>query len=44
MAKKLTLDVKDEELWKEVLRYKIDSGLKNLNDVVVELIGKGLKD
>jgi len=42
MAKKLILDC-DEDLWKEVLKYKIDSGLKNNNQVVIQLIKKGLK-
>ena len=42
MAKKLILDVNDE-LWNEVLKYKIDYGLKNNNDAVTQLIQKGLK-
>lgn len=41
MAKKLILDV-DEELWKRVLKFKIDKDLKNNNEAVVELIKKGL--
>jgi hypothetical protein len=41
MAKKLILDV-DNELWKEVLKYKIDKELKTNNDAVIELIKKGL--
>ena len=41
MPKKLILDV-DEELWKEVLKYKIDNDLKNNNEAVVNLIKKGL--
>jgi hypothetical protein len=43
MPKKLILDI-DEELWKEVLKYKIDSDLKNNNEAVVKLIKKGLKN
>ena len=39
MAKKLILDI-DEETWKEVLKYKIDKGLKNNNEAVVKLIKK----
>jgi len=42
MTKKLILDV-DEDTWKEVLKYKIDYGLKNNNETVVRLIKKGLK-
>lgn len=42
MAKKLILDCEDK-LWNEVLKYKIDKGLKNNNEAVVELIKKGLK-
>ena len=42
MPKKLILDV-DEETWKEVLKYKIDEGLKNNNEAVGKLIKKGLK-
>lgn len=42
MPKKLILDI-DEETWKEVLKYKIDSGLKNNNDAVKQLIKKGLR-
>ncbi len=41
MAKKLILDVEDK-LWREVLKYKIDYGLKNNNQAVVKLIKKGL--
>ena len=40
--KKLILDI-DEETWKNVLRYKIDYGLKNNNETVVKLIQRGLK-
>jgi len=42
MAKKLILDV-DDKLWNEVLKYRIDYGLKNNNEAVVQLIQKGLK-
>jgi len=42
MPKKLILDI-DDEIWKEVLKYKIDYGLKNNNEAVVKLIKKGLK-
>jgi hypothetical protein len=42
MAKKLILDIEDK-LWNEVLKYKIDYGLKNNNEAVKELIEKGLK-
>ena len=42
MAKKLILDCEDK-LWNEVLKYRIDSGLKNNNEAVVSLIKKGLK-
>jgi hypothetical protein len=42
MAKKLLLDC-DNKLWNEVLKYKIDKGLKNNNEAVIELIKKGLK-
>ena len=42
MPKKLILDI-DEETWKEVLKYKIDSDLPNNNQAVVRLIKKGLK-
>lgn len=42
MPKKLILDI-DEELWKEVLKYKIDNDLKNNNEAVVKLIKIGLK-
>lgn len=43
MPKKIILDV-DEETWKEVLKYKIDFGLENLNETVVRLIKKGLRN
>ena len=42
MAKKLLLDCEDK-FWNEVLKYKIDSGLKNNNEAVIDLIKKGLK-
>jgi hypothetical protein len=42
MTKKLILDI-DEETWKEVLKYKIDSDLVNNNEAVVKLIKRGLK-
>jgi len=42
MAKKLILDI-DEPTWREVLKYKIDYGLKNNNQAVVKLIQKALK-
>ena len=41
MAKKLLLDV-DEKLWREVLKYKIDYGIKNNNLTVIKLIKKAL--
>lgn len=42
MPKKMILDI-DNALWKEVLKFKIDGGLKNNNEAVVKLIQKGLK-
>ena len=42
MAKKLILDI-DEETWKEVQKFKIDSDLRNNNEAVVKLIQRGLK-
>jgi len=42
MAKKLILDVEDK-LWREVLKFKIDYGLKNNNKAVIKLIERGLK-
>ena len=42
MAKKLILDI-DDKIWREVLKYKIDYGLKNNNEAVVKLIQKALK-
>ena len=42
MPKKLILDI-DEDTWKEVLKYKIDYGLKNNNEAVIKLVQKGLK-
>jgi len=43
MAKKLILDC-DDKLWNEVLKYRIDNGLKNNNNAVIDLIKKGLKN
>lgn len=42
MPRKLILDI-DEETWKKVLKYKIDSTLSNNNEAVVRLIKKGLE-
>ena len=42
MTKKLILDI-DEETWKEVRKFKIDSNLKTNNEAVVKLIIRGLK-
>ncbi|HLC71963.1 MAG TPA: hypothetical protein VJH37_00100 [Candidatus Nanoarchaeia archaeon] len=42
MAKKIILDC-ENILWNEVLKYRIDKGLKNNNEAVIELIKKGLK-
>ena len=42
MAKKLILDCEDK-LWNEVLKYKIDAGLKTTNATVIKLIEKSLK-
>lgn len=44
MTKKLNLDVKDEELWAQVLIYKVKRRLKTNNEAVLELIRKGLDD
>ncbi|MDP9288177.1 MAG: hypothetical protein M3P08_08270 [Thermoproteota archaeon] len=41
MPKKLILDV-DEDIWKDVLKYKIDTEFANNNEAVVDLIKKGL--
>jgi len=41
MAKKLLLDV-DDKLWREVLKFKIDYGIKNNNLAVIKLIKKAL--
>ena len=41
MAKKLILDI-DEDTWREVLKFKIDQGLRKNNDAVVQLIKQGL--
>lgn len=37
MSKKLVLDC-DNELWKDVLKYKIDNSLLNNNETVILLI------
>jgi len=42
MAKKLILDCKDKQLWKDVMKYKIDAELRNANQAVLNLIKKGL--
>lgn len=42
MAKKLLLDC-DNKLWNEVLKYRIDKGLKNNNEAVLDLIKKALR-
>ncbi len=42
MAKKMILDV-EEQLWKEVLKTKIDLGLKNNNETVVKLLREALR-
>lgn len=42
MVKKLILDI-DEDTWKEVLKFKIDSNSKNNNEAVIKLIKHGLK-
>lgn len=41
MPKKLILDINDD-IWKDVLKYKIDNNLKNNNETVVTLIKKSL--
>lgn len=43
VPKKIILDA-DETLWREVLKFKIDRGLKKNNDAVIELIRRGLKN
>lgn len=43
MAKKLILDA-NEELWKKVLKFKIDHDLKNNNEAVIRLLEKGLEE
>ena len=46
-SKLVTLGAKlnvNEDLWKEVLKFKIDNDLKNNNEAVVKLIEKGLKN
>ena len=42
MPKKIILDC-EEKLWREVLKFKIDYGLKNNNEAVIKLIDRGLK-
>ncbi len=42
MPKKMILEA-DNELWKDVLKFKIDKNLKNNNEAVIELIKIGLK-
>lgn len=42
MAIKLKLDSPDD-LWDEVLKYKIDTKAKNNNEAVLDLIRKGLE-
>jgi hypothetical protein len=41
LVKKLILDI-DEETWKEVLKFKIDSDSRTTNEAVVKLVKKGL--
>ena len=41
MPKKLILDI-DDDIWKNVLKFKIDNDLKNNNEAVVTLIKRGL--
>jgi len=41
MAKKIILDC-EEKLWREVLKFRIDYGLKNNNQAVIMLIKRGL--
>ncbi|XHH07733.1 MAG: hypothetical protein ACFCUE_09125 [Candidatus Bathyarchaeia archaeon] len=41
MPKKLILDINDD-IWKDVLKYKIDNNLKNNNETVITLIKKSL--
>jgi hypothetical protein len=41
MPKKLVLDI-DNEIWKQVLHYKINHNFKTNNQAVIELIKKGL--
>jgi hypothetical protein len=41
MPKKHILDI-DEETWKKVLKYKIDTSSPNNNEAVIKLIKKGL--
>lgn len=41
MAKKLILDV-DDDLWKEVQKFKIDNSLSNNNETVIMLLRRAL--
>ena len=43
MSKKHTID-SSEELWREVLKYKIDGGFRNINEAVLELLRIGLNN
>ena len=42
MPKKHTIDA-DDDLWSQVLKHKIDSKFKNINEAVLDLLKKGLK-
>lgn len=42
MPRKLVLSCEDQ-IWNEVLKYKIDNKLKNNNETVNQLIKKALK-
>lgn len=42
MPKKLVFDC-DEQTWDQVLKFKIDEGLRTTNDAVLQLVKKGLK-
>ena len=41
MVKKLVLDI-DENIWKDVLHFKITNNLKTNNEAVVVLIKRGV--
>jgi hypothetical protein len=43
MAIKHNLDA-DDDLWRQVLIYKIETKQKNNNEAVISLIRRGLKD